>query len=116
MNENTVYLAGKITGDPDYKQKFAAAQEALEAAGFIVLNPAVLPSSGLRYDGYIKIGAAMLDECAAVCFLPDWMDSHGAMYEYGRAAAGEKHVFFFEEWRVERERRMPKEVCADAED
>lgn len=114
MNKEAVYIAGKITGDPEYKAKFKAAREALEAAGFVVLDPSVLPFPGLRYDAYIKIGAAMLDECAAVCFLSDWVDSNGAMYEYGRATAQEKRVFFYEDWKMERERRMPKEGCADA--
>lgn len=40
----------------------------------------------------------MMDECAQVCFLPDWKDSNGAMYEYGRAAAQGKPFFFFEQW------------------
>lgn len=115
MNKETVYIAGKITGDPDYKAKFTAAREALEAAGFVVVDPTVLPSSGFRYDAYIRMSAAMLDECAAVCFLSNWMDSNGAMYEYGRATAREKRVFFYEDWSGEQKRREPKEVCADAE-
>lgn len=33
------YIAGKITGDSDYKRKFAHAKACLEAEGFVVLNP-----------------------------------------------------------------------------
>lgn len=97
-NENTVYLAGKITGDPEYKQKFEAACLELERAGYIVLNPATLPAAGFEYAAYIRISKAMMDECAQVCFLPDWKDSNGAMHEYGRAAAQGKPFFFFEQW------------------
>ena len=97
-NENTVYLAGKITGDPEYKQKFEAACRELERAGYIVLNPAMLPETGFEYAAYIRISTAMMDECAQVCFLPDWKYSNGAMYEYGRAAAQGKPFFFFEQW------------------
>lgn len=38
-----IYLAGKITGNPEYRKQFAAAKAELEADGHIVLNPAELP-------------------------------------------------------------------------
>lgn len=44
MQKKTVYLAGKITGDPFYRSKFYEAQKKLEEGGFIVVNPALLPS------------------------------------------------------------------------
>lgn len=102
--KETVYLAGKITGDPYYRMKFFDAAQELEAAGFVVVNPAMLPSSGFTYDAYIRMSSAMLDECAAACFLPDWTDSNGAMFEFGRAAAQGKRVFMFAAWQAERER------------
>jgi hypothetical protein len=40
----------------------------------------------------------MLDECDAVCFLPDWTESKGAMYDFGRAAAKDKRIFLYEAW------------------
>lgn len=98
MNNKTVYIAGKISGDPEYKRKFEAARCALEAAGFIVLDPSILPSSGFEYVAYIRISTAMMDECEQVCFLPDWRDSKGAMYEHGRAAAHGKQIFYYEDW------------------
>lgn len=97
-NNCTLYLAGKITGDQNYKIKFAEARRKLEAAGFIVLDPSILPSSGFEYAAYIRISTAMMDECKRVCFLPDWRDSNGAMYEYGRAAAQGKAIFLYEDW------------------
>ena len=39
-----VYLAGKITGDTRYRAKFRDAAKVLEAAGYVVLNPAILPA------------------------------------------------------------------------
>ena len=48
MQKKTVYLAGKITGDPFYRSKFYEAQKKLEKGGFIVVNPALLPSGGLH--------------------------------------------------------------------
>lgn len=101
--KETVYLAGKITGDPYYRMKFYDAARALEAAGFVVLNPATLPSEGFTYEAYIRMSAAMLDECAAACFLPDWTESNGAMLEFDRAAAQGKHVFMYAAWQAEQE-------------
>lgn len=98
--KTTVYLAGKITGDPYYRSKFHDAACALAAAGFIVVNPAKLPSEGFTYEAYMRMSGAMLDECAAACFLPDWKDSKGAMYEFGRATAQGKDIFFFEDWKA----------------
>lgn len=96
--KETVYLAGKITGDPFYRSKFYDAQRKLEEGGFVVVNPALLPSEGFTYEAHIRMSSAMLAECAAACFLPDWTDSEGAIYEYGKATATGKRVFLFAEW------------------
>ena len=98
QEKETVYLAGKITGDPFYRSKFYDAQRKLEEGGFIVVNPALLPSEGFTHEAYMRMSSAMLDECAAVCFLPDWTESKGAIFEYGKAATTGKHVFMFAEW------------------
>jgi|GEM_PF-4536582 len=37
--------------------------------------------------------------CDAVCFLPDWKESCGAVYEHDRALALGKRIFFFDEWK-----------------
>lgn len=94
----TVYLAGKITGDPYYRSKFYEAAQILEGAGFAVVNPATLPSSGFDYEAYMRISGAMLAECKAACFLPDWKESRGAMYEHGYAAAHGIDILYFDEW------------------
>ena len=50
-----VYLAGKITGDPNYREKFAAAAKKLEErAGVTVISPAVTPE-GLKKADYLKM-------------------------------------------------------------
>ena len=38
-----IYIAGKITGDREYREKFREAAKALERLGHVVLNPAILP-------------------------------------------------------------------------
>lgn len=91
----TVYIAGKISGDPDYKPKFKTAQDNLEKSGFIVLNPAWLPSEGFSYDAYMRMGEAMLRECNAICLLPDWESSDGACKELRLAASLKKTIMYY---------------------
>ena len=76
-----IYIAGKITGDPNYKEKFATAQNALESQGYMVLNPAVFPE-GLRAADYMRFSFAMIDSADIVAFLPDYKRSSGALLEY----------------------------------
>lgn len=75
-----VYLAGKITGDPAYRAKFADAEMVLRELGHTVLNPAMLPD-GLEYAAYLLIDEQMLRAADAVCLLPDWRQSAGARQE-----------------------------------
>ena len=75
-----IYIAGKITGDPNYQIKFFKAMAQLMKEGHIVLLPSVLPG-GMTPEDYMKICFAMIDVADAVAFLPDWMDSKGAMLE-----------------------------------
>jgi len=98
-NKTTVYLAGKITGDPNYRKKFERARKELERAGYIVLDPSILPPTGFEYAAYIRMSTAMLYECAAVCLLPDWIDSQGAMCEKWQALTLGKIIFNFDDWR-----------------
>ncbi len=88
----TVYIAGKITGDPNYRKKFERAQRKLEEAGFTVLSPATLPDGVFSYDTYMRLSSEKLDASDAVYFLPDWKDSRGAMFEFGRAVALGKQI------------------------
>ena len=75
-----IYIAGKITGDPNYKEKFSAEAEKLERAGNIVLNPATLPE-GMKPEDYMRICFAMIDSADIVSFLPDAEESEGARLE-----------------------------------
>ena len=92
----TVYIAGKITGDPEYKAKFAEAQQSLEAKGYIVVNPAIFPLRGFTYEQYVRMGIALLNECETICLLPDWKDSEGAKFELEYAYIMGKEVMHYE--------------------
>ncbi len=75
-----VYIAGPITGVPDYRERFARAAEAIEKRGYIALNPAALPD-GLTNDQYMKICFAMIQAADLVLFLSGWRKSLGASLE-----------------------------------
>ena len=75
-----IYLAGKITGNPEYRKQFAAAKAELEAKGYIVLNPAELPE-GMSKAAYMRICFAMIDTADGVCGVGRWTDSRGAIAE-----------------------------------
>lgn len=84
-----VYISGPITGAPDYRERFKAAQARLEAAGHTVINPAylsaVLPDG--EWSDYINICLHMLLTCRvdAIYQLDSWEKSKGAMKEYETA-------------------------------
>lgn len=75
-----VYIAGKITGDCEYREKFERAAELLRRQGHVVLNPAVLPE-GMSAADYMRICFAMIDVADRVALLPGWRESHGALLE-----------------------------------
>ena len=76
-----VYIAGKITGDANARDKFWEAEKQLQAnPDTVVLNPSVLPPFMQRED-YMRICFAMIDTADIVMLLDDWMDSPGAKLE-----------------------------------
>lgn len=105
-----IYIAGKITGDDRYKEKFAAVEKGLVEAGHVVLNPAALPEGLANYEDYMELGFAMINKCEAICLLPDWKDSPGAQREKAYAEATGKQVLFLQKVMDNAEGRKNKEV------
>ena len=75
-----IYIAGKITGDPEYRRKFACAARQVEAFGHIALNPAELPE-GMAAADYMRICFAMIDTADELWYLADAAKSAGARVE-----------------------------------
>lgn len=86
-----IYIAGKITGDPDYAEKFNTAALEYENRGYIVLNPAMLPE-GMRPADYMRICFAMIDTADVVAFLPGYETSQGAQLELQYSRYTDKSV------------------------
>jgi len=76
-----IHIAGKITGDENYREKFRKQEERLREEGHIVLNPASLPE-GMKREEYMQICTAMMSVADCVAFIPGWEESHGAQLEY----------------------------------
>lgn len=89
-----IYLAGKITNEPDYRAKFQHVETLLKDKGHIVLSPAVLPE-GLPYEFYIRVDDLMLMEADAICLLPNWTDSPGARRERSLAKLHHKLILYY---------------------
>lgn len=107
MKKTKYYLAGKISGDPNYTDKFCDAEFRLEdlAGGGVILNPAVLPD-GLDDEDYMAITGRMLYAADVVVMLPDWTESLGSKAEYVLARRLGKPVMMMfrddaEEWHWE---------------
>ena len=91
-----IYIAGKISGDGDYVSKFERAKEKLRREGYIVLNPAVLPE-GMSNAECMRICLAMVDVADRVAFLPDFLESPGALVEFAYSTYIKKPCIFLEE-------------------
>lgn len=91
-----IYLAGKIKGDDNYKDKFARAECYLKELGYIVINPTLLPA-GLPEKAYMPICLAMLESADAVYFLEDWIYSPGARLEQEYAIYQKKLIMYEKE-------------------
>ncbi|EKD2460018.1 DUF4406 domain-containing protein [Escherichia coli] len=80
-----IYIAGPMTGYPDYNRAaFNAKASELMAEGHIVLNPAVLPG-GLCQSEYMDICLAMVRSADAIYLLNRWEESIGARAEHALA-------------------------------
>ena len=85
------YIAGPISGHPQYKREFANAARRLQRQGHDVLNPAVIPTNTTPEDAML-ICLPMLIQSEAVYFLKGWEESKGSIPEFALAKIGRAHV------------------------
>jgi len=95
-----IYLAGKVTGSEDYKTIFENAKQKIIKSSndknILIVIPALFLPDGFDYESYVRIGIAILAECNAICLLPDWEKSKGALAEYHVALALNKEILYLE--------------------
>ncbi len=82
MKVKTVYLAGPMEGDPEYRDKFAAAEQALykaaqnEKISLVVFNPVEimrsLDDAGVGYETMLDCYCNLARKCDAIAMLPGW--------------------------------------------
>lgn len=92
-----IYIAGKVTGDLNYKTKFFQAMRAVEGQGHIPLASATLPQ-GLDEADYMRISLAMIESADLVLFLPDYTQSPGAIVEWLWCQKTGRAWDFFSAW------------------
>lgn len=86
-----IYLAGKITDDPEYKVKFLKKETHFLNNNYIVINPIILPE-GLAHQEYMHICFPMIDVVDEVYFFKDWTSSKGAKAEHDYAISKGKKI------------------------
>lgn len=91
MSKKTVYIAGAISLDPNYKEKFKKAQEKIEELGFKVLSPTCIRDD-LDYNDYFPICYGMID-VADYMVIIDYSKGVGREINYAEKVLGPHSVY-----------------------
>lgn len=80
----TIYISGRITGNPHYMQDFERAEKCLFEAEQVPVNPCkVCPfDKNKTWFDYIREDVKALVDCDAVYMLKGWRHSKGARLEH----------------------------------
>lgn len=88
-----VYIAGKIRGCEDFKERFDTAKKKLQDKGYIILSPADLPE-GMTQQDYSQLCTTMITVSDTVYMLSNWKDSLGAKCEKQFAEWQGKEIWY----------------------
>ena len=95
-----IYLSGKISGDPNFKEKFAQKAKELTDQGHLVFNPALHPDM-FTWEQFMELDLKALANCDSIYLLDDWKDSRGAKIEYDEALRLGKEILFEEKRNID---------------
>lgn len=107
-----IYLSGKISGDPDFKEKFALKEKELTEQGHLVFNPALHPDM-FTWEQFMELDLKALGNCDAIYLLEDWKDSRGAKIEYDEAVKLGKEIIFENKLEQSKTKSVIKENSTD---
>lgn len=97
MKKEKIYLAGKVTGDPKYREKFAAGVRHFEELNWRkedIVNPAEeCPACWPWWRCMLRCVRLLLG-CGFVAMLPDWRESRGARVEHWIARMTMKWIVY----------------------
>lgn len=98
MRYEKVYIAGKITGDPNYYAKFHAAQDQLQLEYgwnyWSIVNPVEMVPQGWPWWRQMVRCLRLVAGCKVVAMLPDWTQSRGARIEHEWAEFLGKEIIY----------------------
>lgn len=93
-----IYISGPITGrsEEEYQRAFGIACEAIRKTGHTPISPAQISGWGLPWAAFMRIAIDVLTcgEISAICMLPGWRSSRGAVIEWHIARAQGIPVFY----------------------
>ena len=90
-----VYISGKITGNANYVEQFAKAEEWLATKGHSVINPTTTHFN-MHYKPIDYLMHCLLDlyKCDAIFMLDNWQKSKGAIIELLIAKYGKIKIIY----------------------
>ena len=88
------YIAGKITGTTDYKERFKVGEWEVGRLRMTPINPVTLPHKhDKQWQSYMKECIAELLKCDCIFLLNGWEKSKGATMELEIAASLQYPVY-----------------------
>lgn len=98
-----VYLSGKITGNPNYKQDFQRVESLFDKDKHTIINPAGLGEvlkGETRHEDFMDVCFHLLATCDHIVMIDGWEESRGANQEYGFARCEGMAIYTEEEMRI----------------
>lgn len=90
-----VYIAGPMTGIPDYNRRaFWLMEHCLKMRNCRILTPAHYDDLTLPYEWYMRMGLKMVLEANTLVMLNGWSNSKGANHEHRTASVVGNKIYY----------------------